>query len=74
MSATIEELETQVMNLGQADRTRILERLLASIDESPEVEASWVQEAIRRKADVDSGKIQLVPGNEAIARLEAMFP
>ena len=74
MSTTIEELETQVMNLGQADRTRILERLLASVDESSEVEANWVQEAIRRKADVESGKIKLVSGNEAIARLEAMFP
>ncbi len=74
MSATIEELETQVMNLGQADRTRILERLLASVEESPEIEASWIEEAMRRKAEVESGKVQLVPGNEAIARLEAMFP
>ncbi len=74
MSATIEELETQVMNLGQADRTRILERLLARVEESPEIEASWIEEAMRRKAEVESGKVQLVPGNEAIARLEAMFP
>lgn len=74
MATPVDVLEAEVMNLGQADRTRILEQLIVSIDESIEIEADWIKEALRRKAAVADGSMKMVPGDEAIARLEALFP
>ena len=74
MPTPFDVLAAEVMNLGQADRTRILEQLIVSMDASPEIEAVWIQEALHRKVAVADGSMKMVPGDEAIARLEALFP
>jgi hypothetical protein len=76
MSISIDVLEAEVMNLGDTDRNRILERLLGqamSSADASEIEASWLQEALRRKAAVEAGEMAMIPGDEAIARLEALL-
>ena len=39
--------------------------------ETVEIEASWVQEALRREAAVAQGKSYLVPGEAALALIRA---
>lgn len=69
MSPNLEVLEAEVLQLAPADRSHLLERLIASID--PEVEEAWEREADRREAELESGLIEAVPGQEAITRLRA---
>jgi len=67
----LEALEAEVLKLTPADRSHLLERLIASLDSDPEVEEAWAREADRREAKLESGSVTAVPGDEAIARLRA---
>ncbi|MBW8073646.1 MAG: hypothetical protein GJU77_08225 [Ferrovum sp.] len=71
MSTNLEILEAEVLQLAPVERSRLLERLIASLDSDPDVEEVWEREADRREAELESGLIATVPGQEAIARLRA---
>lgn len=73
MSATIEELEAEVLNLSSAQRARLVEKLIASLDVEPEIENAWAAEVERRHAEIESGAATLLPGPETLARLRAEF-
>ena len=64
----IEILEAQALKLSNSERARLAERLLASLDEDSEIEEAWAAEVERRIADVESGRVQMIPAEEAIAR------
>ena len=71
MSTNLELLEAEVLRLAPVERLHLLERLIASLDSDPEVEEAWEREADRREAELESGSMVEVPGQEAIARLRA---
>ena len=71
MATNLEILEAEVLRLAPIERSRLLERLIASLDTDPEVEAAWEREADRRDAELNSGAVTAIPGGEAIARLRA---
>ncbi len=71
MSINLEILEAEVLKLGATERSQLLERLIASLDRDPEVEAAWDKLADQREAELESGAVVAVPGPEAIARLRA---
>jgi len=73
MSTSLEAIQAEVMRLSPSDRSRLLERLIVSLDADAEVEAEWDVVADAREADVTSGLMTAVPFEEAIARLEARF-
>ena len=50
MSTKLEVLEAEVLQLAPSERSHLLERVLASLDTDPEVEAFWTTEADRREA------------------------
>lgn len=71
MNANLEILEACVMQLAPVEKSHLLERLITSLDSDPEVETAWALEADRREAELESGLIVTVPGQDAIARLRA---
>ena len=71
MNTSLEVLEAEVLQLAPVERSHLLERLIASLDSDPEVEEAWEREADRREAELESGLIAAVPGQEAVARLRA---
>lgn len=73
MPTHIEVLEAEVLSLSTAERSRLRERLIASLDVDPEIEEAWVGEAEKREAELVSGSVVPVPGDEAMARLRARF-
>lgn len=74
MSTTLEALQVQVMSLSKEDRSRLLERLVASLDVDVEAEEEWEQLAARREAELESGAVVGIPLEDAIAQLRARFP
>ena len=74
VSTSLEILEAEVLQSIPADRSHLLERLIASLDSDPEIEESWKREADRREAELESGLIAALPGQEAITRLRAKLP
>ena len=73
MASTIEMLEAEALQLPAADRARLVERLIASLDMDPELEEVWAAEVERRNAEIESGTVPLIPGPEALAELKAQF-
>jgi putative addiction module component (TIGR02574 family) len=71
MSIPIEVLEAEVLSLAPAERSRLLDRLLASLDPDPAWEEAWAQEADRREAEIAAGRSRWLPGEEVVARLRA---
>ena len=41
MSTTLETLQAEVLRLSPADRARLLDRLIASLDVDSDAEAAW---------------------------------
>ncbi len=71
MTTSLEVLEAEALKLDPADRSHLLERLIASLDADPEVEKAWEVEADRREASLESGATTDVPGHEAMERLRS---
>ena len=73
MSSTVEVLQAEVLNLSKADRSRLLERLIASLDVDADAEAEWEQLAAHRDTELESGAVTGVPLEDAMAQLRARF-
>lgn len=71
---TLETLQAEVMRLSPADRARLLDRLIASLDVDVEAEAAWDKLADEREKELASGAATAIPVDVVIARLEARFP
>ena len=71
MSTTLEALEAEVLKLAPSEKSHLLERLIVSLDEDIEVEEAWAREADRREAELDSGTVTAVSGDQMMERLRA---
>ena len=73
MSATVEEIEAEALNLPTGQRARLVEKLIASLDADPDIENAWAAEVERRHAEIESGLVSLLPGAETLAKLKTEF-
>jgi putative addiction module component (TIGR02574 family) len=73
MASTAEHLESAVLQLPRAERARLAERLIASLDEDSEIERAWAEEIERRVADLRSGKVKPIPGEQVFDELKDLF-
>jgi len=71
MDIPIDVLEAAALSLPQAERSRLVDRLLASLGHDPDWEAAWSEEADRREAQIADGSARWVDGPEAVARIRA---
>lgn len=74
MAVILEELENQALQLSPPERSKLIHRLIVSLDgeptESPEAIAkAWDEEISRRVADMEAGRTQWIPADEVMARL-----
>ncbi len=72
--SSLEAIEATLMQLPQADRVHLAERLLASLDEGDETLSEWVTEAERRADAHDRGEIGAISLEDAMIRLRANLP
>lgn len=70
MDTELEKLEAEAPKLPD-ERAALAQRLLASLEEDPEMKEAWAREVAWRIAEVESGAVQLIPTEEALARLRA---
>jgi putative addiction module component (TIGR02574 family) len=70
---TVETLEAAALQLTPADRARLVDKLIATLDADPEVEEAWAAEVERRQVEIETGTVSLIPGPEALARLRTEF-
>jgi hypothetical protein len=68
---TIDELKRVALGLDPSVRADLARELLESLDDlsQPEVQRLWLEEAERRRADVQAGKV--IPMDEVFAKARA---
>lgn len=69
MTMPIDVLEAEALSLPPAERSRLVDRLLASLGHDPAWEQAWSDEADRREARIAAGDAGWVDGSEAVARV-----
>ena len=71
MITPVEDLAAQALLLPPEDRARLVERLIVSFEPRSVAQAAWLDLARNRREEVISGKVVMVPGDEALARVRA---
>ena len=76
MAMTVEELASLAMSLPREARAQLLDLLVESLDadEPGAFDQLWLDEARRRRDDVRSGRVQSIPGEEALRRVRDSLP
>ena len=69
--SSIEQREAEILNLPAADRSRLAERLLMSLEEDDEIMTAWGEEAERRADAFERGEIAAADFEDVMARARA---
>jgi putative addiction module component (TIGR02574 family) len=70
---TTEQIEHELLKLPLAERARLAERLIASLDEDAEIEAAWIAEVRRRDEEMVSGAVEGIPLEDALSTVRSRF-
>jgi putative addiction module component (TIGR02574 family) len=75
MSTLVEELSARVKALPAADRARLAEELIESLEAhaDPEAEAAWDREIERRVNEIQSGAVSLVSADDVHAEARRLI-
>jgi len=68
-----DQIEQELLKLPAAERARLAERLIASLDEDAEIEAAGVAEVRRRDQEIQSGVEEAIPLKDALASIRERF-
>lgn len=68
MALTFDQLTEEAMQLSATSRVLLADKLVESLEseELDEIQRLWIVEAIRRRDEVRSGKVQPVPGEQVL--------
>ena len=70
MPRKVSEIVEEARQLPYGERAELIEQLIADSAKNldPEIEKAWGDEAMRRLAEMESGKVKPVPTEEVMAR------
>jgi putative addiction module component (TIGR02574 family) len=71
MSTPLEALEAEVLGLSPNDRSRLLDKLIASLEVDREIEEAWMREAKRRDDEIESGAAEPLSLDDVLSKLRA---
>ena len=78
MSLTLEALTDEVLRLAPDDRSKLIRKIVASLDDVPQpdtaseaIAAAWDEEIARRVANMDAGRTHWIPSDVVIGDLRA---
>jgi putative addiction module component (TIGR02574 family) len=70
MSLTIEQIKAEAMKLPPEVRADLADWLWVSVESRESVQAAWDAEIARRIEELESGNVELIPGEEVFARID----
>lgn len=75
MISTVEQITEDALALPSEARALLADRLVESLDPTEDgyVRQLWVKEALGRRDDIRAGRVQTIPGDEALARVRRAF-
>lgn len=75
MELTIEQITDGAMHLPVSSRAELAEKLVGSLEISKgdQVQRAWAEEAIRRRDEIRSGRVQTIPGDDVLTEIRRML-
>ena len=75
MILTVEQIAEEALALPSEARALLADRLVESLDPAEDgyIQQLWSTEARRRRDDVRTGRVQTIPGDEALERVRRAF-
>ena len=72
---TVESIAQAALELQPDARAKLAHRLVESLSElsRERLEALWLDEAERRDEEMESGKVNGIPGEEVFSRIESKY-
>jgi putative addiction module component (TIGR02574 family) len=71
MQSHFELLTTQALKLTSDERESLVQLLLTSLAQEDDIDEALAAEVERRNADIESGEVQVIPIDEALALIRA---
>jgi putative addiction module component (TIGR02574 family) len=70
MPRKVSEIVEEARQLPYGERAELIEQLILANqqDLDPKIEKAWGDTAMRRLAEIESGKVKLIPGEDVMAR------
>lgn len=74
MTQSVAKILKEVGQLSPPERAELADRLIETLahEMSPEIEGAQLGEVRRRVAEVESGAVKLIPGDQALAEVRRM--
>ena len=74
MALTLEQLTAEAMLLPAESRVLLADTLVASFDSADleEIQRLWSAQAIRRRDEVRSGRVQSIPGEQVLEEVRRL--
>ena len=70
----IENIIREASELPVEDRVMVIDSLLRTLNmPNPDIDQAWSETAKRRLAELRSGRVQPIPGNEVFSRIKERF-
>jgi hypothetical protein len=69
MGIPVEVLESELLQLSKADRIRVLDRVVASLDAEAARDAAWDAVAKHRQAQAEADPTVMLPLDEVLSKL-----
>ena len=73
MTASLQSVEADAMNLSADERAELIQRLIDTVVPAPPPHPAWEAEIERRVGEMDAGLDEFVPAEEVFAELRAMI-
>ena len=70
----IKDIIGEVSQLPVEDRVKVVDSLLRTLNRpNPDIDQAWAKAARTRLAELRSGRVKPVPGNEVFSRIKELF-
>ncbi|MEO1021509.1 MAG: addiction module protein [Bacteroidota bacterium] len=75
MTSNYKEIQHSALELDDAHRAQLAKTLIDSLDQEvdDDIEQAWIEEVIKRKDEIESGKINPISGQEVHKAARALL-
>jgi putative addiction module component (TIGR02574 family) len=74
MPLTLDQIAEEAMQLPPASRALLADKLVESLESEDldEIQRLWAEEAVRRRDEIRSGKVNPIPGEQVIEEVRRL--
>lgn len=71
---SLEEVRSAIQELSPGEREVLYVDVLSDIEVvDPEIEQTWIDEIKRRVADIDAGRVKMIPAEQVLSEIEQLI-